>query len=80
MAFKERIVGELHGTSVQADQVASQYRDGIHVISTDGLMRRMVKEDLKTFDGRRCSPSAAPTPSRMPQVSNRGCLVAGGSP
>ena len=33
-----------------------RYRDGIHAVSADGLMRRMVKEDLKTFDGKPLFP------------------------
>jgi hypothetical protein len=51
-AFKERIAGEPHGTSAQADQVASRYRDGIHAISTDELMRRMVD----VGEARGCAP------------------------
>jgi len=41
---------------LDTDRFEGRYRDGIHAISTDGLMRRMVKEDLKTFDGRPLFP------------------------
>ncbi|HET9967951.1 MAG TPA: helicase-related protein [Streptosporangiaceae bacterium] len=41
---------------LDTDRFEGRYRDGIHAVSTDGLMRRMVKEDLKTFDGRPLFP------------------------
>jgi superfamily II DNA or RNA helicase len=41
---------------LDTDRFEGRYRDGIHAISTDGLMRRMIKEDLKTFDGRPLFP------------------------
>ena len=41
---------------IDTDRFEGRYRDGIHAVSTDGLMRRMVKEDLKTFDGRPLFP------------------------
>ena len=41
---------------LDTDRFEGRYRDSIHAISTDGLMRRMVKEDLKTFDGRPLFP------------------------
>ena len=41
---------------LDTDRFEGRYRDGIHAISTEGLMRRMVKEDLKTFDGRPLFP------------------------
>jgi superfamily II DNA or RNA helicase len=41
---------------LDTDRFEGRYRDGVHAVSTDGLMRRMVKEDLKTFDGRPLFP------------------------
>jgi superfamily II DNA or RNA helicase len=38
------------------DRFEGRYRDGVHAVNTDGLMRRMVKEDLKTFDGKPLFP------------------------
>ena len=37
--------------------------------NTDGIMRRMVKEDLLTFEGKSCSPSVAPKPCPMSSPS-----------
>src|SRR6185437_6648956 len=33
-----------------------RFRDSVHAIDTDGMMRRMVKEELLTFDGRPLFP------------------------
>jgi superfamily II DNA or RNA helicase len=41
---------------LDTDRFEGRYRDAVHTISTDGLMRRMVKEDLKTFEGRPLFP------------------------
>ena len=41
---------------LDTDRFEGQYRDAVHTVNTDGLMRRMVKEDLKTFDGRPLFP------------------------
>src|ERR1700744_4085211 len=41
---------------LDTDRFEGRYRDGVHAVNTDGLMRRMVKEDLKTFDGRPLFP------------------------
>jgi superfamily II DNA or RNA helicase len=38
------------------DRFAGQYRQGVHSTDTTGLMRRMVKEDLLTFEGKRLFP------------------------
>lgn len=41
---------------MDADRFEGRYRDGVHGADTDGLMRRMVKEDLLTFDGKPLFP------------------------
>src|SRR5690606_35659543 len=41
---------------LDADRFEGRYRDGVHSIDTGGLMRRMVKEDLLTFDGKPLFP------------------------
>lgn len=41
---------------LDADRFEGRYRDGVHSVDTDRLMRRMVKEDLLTFDGRPLFP------------------------
>jgi superfamily II DNA or RNA helicase len=41
---------------LDTDRFEGRYRDAVHTINTDGLMRRMVKEDLKTFEGRPLFP------------------------
>ncbi|MGW3952924.1 helicase-related protein [Streptomyces sp. NPDC004752] len=41
---------------LDGDRFAGKYRDGVHQHDAAGLMRRMVKEDLLTFDGRKLFP------------------------
>jgi superfamily II DNA or RNA helicase len=41
---------------LDTDRFEGRYRDGVHAVNTDGLMRRMVKEDLKTFEGKPLFP------------------------
>ena len=41
---------------LDTDRFEGRYRDAVHTVDTDGLMRRMVKEDLLTFDGRPLFP------------------------
>ncbi|GAA1276571.1 helicase-related protein [Sphaerisporangium rubeum] len=41
---------------LDSDRFEGKYREGISSGDTDGLMRRMVKEDLLTFDGRPLFP------------------------
>ncbi|WP_231972585.1 helicase-related protein [Nocardiopsis alborubida] len=38
------------------DRFAGQYRQGVHSTDTTGLMRRMIKEDLLTFEGKPLFP------------------------
>ncbi|MBQ1122217.1 DUF3883 domain-containing protein [Streptomyces sp. B15] len=38
------------------DRFSGKFRDGVHQHDASGLMRRMVKEDLLTFEGRRLFP------------------------
>jgi superfamily II DNA or RNA helicase len=41
---------------LDTDRFEGRYRDAVHTVNTDGLMRRMVKEDLKTFGGKPLFP------------------------
>jgi superfamily II DNA or RNA helicase len=41
---------------LDADRFEGRYREGVHVIDTGGLMRRMVKEELLTFEGKPLFP------------------------
>ncbi len=41
---------------LDGDRFEGRYRDGVHSVDTDGLMRRMVKEDLLTFEGKPLFP------------------------
>ncbi|GGM39984.1 helicase-related protein [Dactylosporangium sucinum] len=41
---------------LDADRFEGRYRDAVHSIDTDGLMRRMVKEELLTFEGKPLFP------------------------
>src|SRR3984957_6015484 len=41
---------------LDTDRFEGRYRDAAHQVNTDGLMRRMVKEDLKTFEGKPLFP------------------------
>jgi len=36
---------------LDTDRFEGRFRDSVHTVDTEGLMRRMVKEDLKTFEG-----------------------------
>jgi superfamily II DNA or RNA helicase len=36
---------------LDTDRFEGRFRDSVHTVNTEGLMRRMVKEDLKTFEG-----------------------------
>ena len=41
---------------LDGDRFEGKYRDGVHSVDTDGLMRRMIKEDLLTFEGKPLFP------------------------
>ena len=41
---------------LDADRFERSFRDGVHRVDTSDLMRRMVKEDLRKFDGTRLFP------------------------
>ncbi len=43
---------------LDADRFEGRFRDGVHSADTDGLMRRMVKEDLLTLRGQAAVPGA----------------------
>lgn len=47
---------QLFMTLLDSDRFSGRYRAGIHRHDVSGLMRRMIKEDLLTFDGRRLFP------------------------
>lgn len=47
---------QLFMTLLDSDRFNGRYRAGIHRHDVSGLMRRMIKEDLLTFDGRRLFP------------------------
>ncbi|MHB8448969.1 MAG: helicase-related protein [Mycobacteriales bacterium] len=41
---------------LDSDRFEGRFRDGVHAVDTDGLMRRMVKEELLTFEGKPLFP------------------------
>ena len=41
---------------LDADRFEGRFRDGVHHVETSDIMRRMVKEDLKRFDGENLFP------------------------
>src|SRR6266542_2278978 len=41
---------------LDGDRFEGRYRDAVHTVDTEGLMRRMVKEELLTFDGKPLFP------------------------
>ncbi len=41
---------------LDADRFEGRFRDGVHAVDVQGLMRRMVKEDLLTFEGKPLFP------------------------
>jgi superfamily II DNA or RNA helicase len=41
---------------LDSDRFEGRYRDAVHAIDTEGMIRRMVKEELLTFDGRPLFP------------------------
>jgi len=41
---------------LDSDRFEGRFRDAVHTVDTEGLMRRMVKEDLKTFEGKPLFP------------------------
>ena len=47
---------QLFMSLLDRDRFEGQYRQGVHRTNTDGLMRRMVKEDLLTFEGKPLFP------------------------
>ncbi|NLS10717.1 DUF3883 domain-containing protein [Nesterenkonia sp. MY13] len=47
---------QLFMSLLDRDRFAGKFRHGIHRTNTDGLMRRMVKEDLLTFEGKSLFP------------------------
>ncbi len=47
---------QLFLTLLDRDRFEGRYRQGVHSAGTEGLIRRMVKEDLLTFEGRPLFP------------------------
>ncbi len=47
---------QLFMSLLDQDRFEGKFRDGVHKTVTDGLMRRMVKEDLLTFEGKPLFP------------------------
>jgi SNF2 family DNA or RNA helicase len=41
---------------IDGDRFEGKFRDGVHTVNTQDLMRRMIKEDLLKFDGRPLFP------------------------
>src|SRR6266571_281674 len=41
---------------LDSDRFEGRYRDAVHTVDTEGLMRRMVKEELLTFEGKPLFP------------------------
>jgi len=47
---------QLFLTLLDSDRFLGKFRDGVHKVDTSDVMRRMVKEDLVKFDGKRLFP------------------------
>jgi SNF2 family DNA or RNA helicase len=47
---------QLFMSLLDQDRFEGKFREGVHKTVTDGLMRRMVKEDLLTFEGKPLFP------------------------
>ena len=47
---------QLFMSLLDGDRFEGKFRDGVHCVDTSDLMRRMVKEDLLTFDGKPLFP------------------------
>ena len=47
---------QLFMSLLDRDRFEGQFREGVHRTDTKGLMRRMVKEDLLTFEGKPLFP------------------------
>ena len=41
---------------IDGDRFAGKYRKNVHVVDTSDIMRRLIKEDLLKFDGRKLFP------------------------
>lgn len=47
---------QLFLTLLDRDRFEGKYKEGVHASNTDGIMRRMIKEDLLTFEGKPLFP------------------------
>jgi SNF2 family DNA or RNA helicase len=56
---------------LDSDRFEGRYRDAVHTVDTEGMMRRMVKEELLTFEGRPLFPErrayTVPYPLSQPE-------------
>jgi superfamily II DNA or RNA helicase len=56
---------------LDSDRFEGRYRDAVHAVDTEGMMRRMVKEELLTFEGRPLFPErrayTVPYPLSQPE-------------
>ncbi|GAA2003791.1 helicase-related protein [Nocardiopsis rhodophaea] len=64
---------QLFLTLLDRDRFAGRFRHGVHSADTDGVMRRMVKEELCTFDGKPLFPEriAQTVPYELTSLESR---------
>jgi len=64
---------QLFLTLLDRDRFEGKYRQGVHHVDTADVMRRMVKEKLLTFDGKRLFPEriAQTIPYRLTELEQR---------
>ena len=56
---------------LDGDRFEGRFRDGVHYADTGDMMRRLTKEELLRFDGRRFFPRAGPD-RRISALRGRG--------
>ncbi|MDT0300609.1 helicase-related protein [Streptomonospora wellingtoniae] len=63
---------QLFLTLLDRDRFAGRFRQGVHTADTSGVMRRMVKEDLLTFEGKQLFPErvAETVPYELTELEN----------
>jgi hypothetical protein len=64
---------------IDSDRFSDHPRDGSRATNVDDVMRRMVKEELLTFEGRPLFPSDAVTPSSTSSPTRRPTRATHGS-
>ena len=60
---------------LDADRFEGRYRDAVHTVDTDGLMRRMVKEELLDLRRQAAVPRAPRLHRALPAVRRRAGAV-----